>query len=245
MSDPIKYTAVKEVQLFHSGAAGLMTPSGISRFVQEMAGYHAAQLGFGYEDLQRLGIAWVLREQSMEVLRFPGLGEKLTVTTWPTGAERILCHRDFTVGNADGEMLARGTTAWFGLNMASRRPVKSASFFNLDGYDLPGSVFHTPVAELGRLEEDPGAAPIRTVYRSDVDALGHMNNLRYMDWALDLGAELGLETANRMHIRHVREVVAGDKVHLHYRRDEDDSLMVDMRRGSDLQTVCLVRMSRA
>lgn len=241
-NDLIRYTACKEVQLFHTGATGLMTPSGISRFAQEMAGYHAAQLGFGFDDLQRLGIAWVLREQSMDVCRFPALGEKLTVTTWPTGAERILCHRDYTVSGTAGDILVRGTTAWFGLNIASRRPVKAASFFNLDGYELPGSVFETPAAGLERLESDQPPVAVRTAYRSDLDALGHMNNLRYMDWALDLGAELGLDAARSMQIRHVREVMAGEEVRLHHASRQDGSLLVDMRRSSDDQSVCLVRM---
>jgi acyl-ACP thioesterase len=232
----------KQVQLFHTDTAGKASLATLCRFAQESAGYHAERLGFGIMRLAELGIAWVLREQAMSVVRRPALGEVLRVVTWPTRAERILCHRDCRIEDAAGGLVARGTSVWFGLDLKTRRPLKAESFFRLQWAAMPAPVFEEPLPDLDAPAGDR-AEEIRVVRASDLDALGHMNNLRYLDWIED-HLHGGVPEAQAMlgvRIRHAREVTAGDAVRIRHEERGGD-VLVSMQDDGHGREVCLARI---
>ena len=193
--------------------------------------------------LARQGIAWVLREQAMRVLHQPCLGQALRVCTWPTRAERVLCHRDFRILDADGRVMALGTSSWFGLDLGTRRPRKAESFFSLPWELLPPPVFEDPLPEL----DAPGEradSETRSVRASDIDALGHMNNLRYVDWVADHLARFGKnETCPRcVRIRYAREVAAGDRVLVRHDMDGAGDIRVAMYGEEHGREICVARL---
>lgn len=233
----------KTVQHYHSGPTGHATISALCRFAQESAGCHAERLGFGSMSLAQRGIAWVLREQAMQVQRFPMLGETLRVSTWPTRTERILCHRDYRILDREGRVLALGTSAWFGLDLQTRRPCKAESFFALPGDLLPAPVFDRPLPEIEGPEQ-VDAAEIRTVRASDVDALGHMNNLRYVDWITDHLARFIADgrVPGCISIRYAREVVAGDRLLVRHDEDGTGNVRVAMLGEEHGREACVARV---
>lgn len=242
-SDSFLFEQDKTVQLYHTGPAGECTITSLCRFAQESAGRHAERLGFGMTRLGRLGIAWVLREQAMQVLRFPVLGETLRVQTWPTHAERLLCHRDFRILDGEGRVVALGTSAWFGLDLESRRPRKAESFFSLPWELLPAPAFGEPLPEL-EAPAETGPSESRVVRVSDIDALGHMNNLRYVDWVADHLELFGIggRCARFVRIRHAREVMAGDGVVIRHEADGQGGVRVAMSGEEHGREVCLARV---
>ena len=232
----------KKIQLFHTDAAGRITLSSLSRFAQESAGGHAERLGVGMEQLAEQNIAWVLREQAMFVERYPVLGEELHISTWPTRAERILCHRDYRICDQSGGLAAWGTSVWFGLDLAARRPRKAESFFHLPGELAPDSVLDQPLLSL-LVPQDDCHADIRTVRASDLDALGHMNNLRYLDWIADHLSLFGVTAQARfLRIRHAMEVKNGDRVEVRHSWDSDGDALIQMRHAGHGKEVCLARV---
>ena len=244
MNTPGRYVFEHEttVQLFHTGPAGVSTISALCRFAQESAGLHAEALGFGMTALGSRGIAWVLREQARRVVRFPAMGERIRVRTWPTHAERLLCHRDYSILDGEGMTLALGTSAWFGLDLDSRRPRRADSFFALPWDVLPAPAFADPLPALEPLAE-AGAAETRTVRASDIDALGHMNNLRYVDWVADHLDQHGAANCLRfVRIRHSREVVAGEAVRIRHEADGNGGVKVAMTGADHGREVCLARV---
>jgi acyl-ACP thioesterase len=244
ISEDYLFEHLKTVQHFHAGPTGLATMSALCRFAQESAGCHAEALGFGSMKLARRNIAWVLREQAMDVRRFPALGEPLRVRTWPTRAERILCHRDFAVLDGQGHVVALGTSAWFGVDLATRRPCKAESFFSLPWHLLPAPAFEEPLPGLEAPEGD-GLCEVRTARASDIDALGHMNNLRYVDWIADhlAGAGGGTGSLRRLRIRYAREVVAGERIVIRHDRNGDGDVRVVMTGEDHGREVCLARVT--
>jgi acyl-ACP thioesterase len=232
----------KKIQLFHTDAVGRVTLSSLSRFAQESAGAHAERLGVGMDRLAEQNIAWVLREQAMFVERYPALGEELRISTWPTRAERILCHRDFRICDQSGRLAAFGTSVWFGLDLAARRPRKAESFFHLPGEMIPDSVFAEPLLPL-LAPQDDCHSDIRTVRSSDLDALKHMNNLRYLDWIADHLCLFGVAAPARfLRIRHAMEVKDGDRVEVRHCLDSRGDALIQMRHVGQGKEVCLARV---
>lgn len=240
-SQKMVFEQFKKILLYHTDATGLVTISALCRFAQESAGSHAALLGFGMERLAEQNIAWVLREQAIRVLRYPRLGEAVRIVTWPTRTERILCHRDYAIHDQSGEVVALGTSAWLGLDLATRRPRKADSFFHLDE-PMPGPVFEQPLPPLSPPEGECVVA-VRTARASDMDGLGHMNNLRYLDWITDHLAVSGLGgTCRGIAVRYVREVVAGDEVEVRHAVANQGEAFLQMAHRDHGKEVCLARI---
>lgn len=240
-SEKMVFEQFKKILLYHTGATGLVTISALCRFAQESAGSHAALLGFGMERLAEQKIAWVLREQAIRVLRYPRLGEVVRIVTWPTRTERILCHRDYTIHDQSGAVVALGTSAWLGLDLATRRPRKADSFFHLDE-SMPGPVFEQPLPPLSPPQGECVLA-VRSARPSDMDGLGHMNNLRYLDWITDHLDGCGLAgSCCGIAVRYVREVVAGDEVEVRHAMTNQGEALLQMTHGDQGKEVCLARI---
>jgi medium-chain acyl-[acyl-carrier-protein] hydrolase len=241
-SPKMVFEQLKKIHLFHTDAAGRATISALCRFAQESAGGHAADLGFGMERLAQQSIAWVLREQAIRILRYPLLGEVVRIVTWPTRTERILCHRDYSIHDERGAVVARGTSAWLGLDLETRRPRKADSFFHLPAERMPGPVFDQPLPPLAAPQGEC-RSDVRTVRASDMDALGHMNNLRYLDWISDHLAGTGLaEPCCGIAIRYVRELKDKDGVLIRHAVTDQGEVLLQMLHRDHGKEVCLARI---
>ncbi|MGE4440776.1 MAG: acyl-[acyl-carrier-protein] thioesterase [Desulfomicrobium sp.] len=236
------FEQTRKIQLYHTDAKGRVTPSALCRFAQESAGGHAERLGVGMERLAEQNIAWVLREQAVRVERYPVLGERLRISTWPTRAERILCHRDYRIHDEADRLVARGTSVWFGLDLATRRPRKAESFFHLPTELMPKPVFEQTLPPL-ETPQDDCQSDVRTVRASDLDALGHMNNLRYLDWIADHLSLFGVAVPPCcLRIRHAQEVRAGDRVEVRHAVGAENDVLLQMRHPGQGREVCLARV---
>jgi acyl-ACP thioesterase len=175
---------------------GLTTPPALCGYLQDAAGLHAEHLGFGRAAMRAEGRAWVLAYLRLAVMRPPRWRERLTLHTWPSGVERLFATREFVLTRADEAAdtdapLVRATSAWAMLDLSRRRPVRpTGALLNLEPPDRPHALPHA----FGRLPlpdddaADPGADlhaarfPVRV---GDLDVNEHVNNVRYVAWAVD------------------------------------------------------------
>jgi acyl-ACP thioesterase len=153
-------------------------------FCQETAGYHALAYGFERFDLPAGPGFWVLARFRIEVERFPGMREATTVETWPSARDGLRAERDYVLLGKDGEPFARATSTWFILDVARRRPLR-----------LPPEVqairFPERPRALPPAPDEPVAFPQAAVERrfpvrrAELDRVGHANNARFVEWALE------------------------------------------------------------
>lgn len=190
------------VHLFDTDAHGFLSVRGLWDFLQETAGYHTQLLGVAPEDLRPRGLAWILSRLRMRVGRYPTLGEKVTVRTWPVGVEKLFALRDFSVRDAGDAQIACATSAWLALKLDSLRPVRVQSVFDPPGMDS------LPRALDADMEKLPGPSHAdrewsAAVRFADLDANRHVGNSRYVEWVVEsagwdlldgsMVAELGID----------------------------------------------------
>jgi acyl-ACP thioesterase len=182
--------AAYTVQLFDTDASGVLSPRGLWDFLQETAGYHTQLLGVAPEDLRPRGLAWILARLRMQVQRYPALGEKVTVRTWPCGIEKLFALRDFTVCDTNGEQIACATSAWLALKLDTLRPVRVQSVFSPPGMEAFPRALETGIERLpapSNVSREWSTA-VRFV---DLDANRHVGNSRYVEWVVEsAGREL-------------------------------------------------------
>jgi medium-chain acyl-[acyl-carrier-protein] hydrolase len=130
------------------------------------------------------GLAWMLHRLCVEVEEWPAEGEEVVVLTWPTGFTGAAAERAFRLTDSAGRQIARAASRWAVVDLRARRAVR-----------LPETMRRLPVGEapalaLGAAPELPQDAPAvgevqLRVGRADLDRLGHANNTRYLEWALE------------------------------------------------------------
>jgi len=156
----------------------------LATYFQEAAGRHADALGVSMQDLLTDGKAWVLARLRMEVDRLPEWEEEIVLETWPSGLDGLFATREVLFLGEGGQPLGRGTSAWLVIDAERRRPLRPPSaLYDIEVPDRP--------APLGRAEDDL-SAPSRTdreqtftVRYHDLDLNRHVNNVRYLEWALE------------------------------------------------------------
>lgn len=196
-----------------------LRPTALIDLFQEVAGHQARAFGLETFELPARGNGapglgtWVLSRLSFTVDRWPAPLERLELATWPSAYDGLRASRDFELRDASGRGLARATSVWFVLDLARRRPTR-----------LPPAVLafgppdgQPPALELGELPEAPAAveaAPPFTVRYADLDRVGHANNARYAEWALEAVPATLREThtLSALDLSFQREAIAGDTV---------------------------------
>jgi len=104
-------------------ARGRMTTAALGRYMQELAEVNAAGLGAGFDDLRAAGQTWVLVGLLIRAERLPAWRERVSLETWPRDLVQRRALRDFRLRDDRGAVIAAASTAWYCLDLASRRPV--------------------------------------------------------------------------------------------------------------------------
>lgn len=191
-----------------------LKPSALLSWFQDAASRSIEGLDIDVDRFrERCGLTWVLNWMRLEIVRMPVLGESLTIETWAQEVRTRELQREFLALDGNGGILARGTTSWFILDLETKsiRRVCEIDFpFPESGREpaLP----HKPRKLNYRGE--PAPAYRKVVGYSDIDLNGHVNNVRYVDYAMDC---LSLkEHAGRpiraLELRFLREALPGDEL---------------------------------
>jgi medium-chain acyl-[acyl-carrier-protein] hydrolase len=174
------------VHKYEVDAFGALSPPALSGYLSEVAGHHADALGVGLETLMARGVTWVLSRIRLENPVAIALGDEVEIETWPSGIERLFALREFVVRRrADGAEVARASTQWLVLDLATRKPVRPAEVLDPRFPREP-----TPPAVAlakGKLPELRGWEREKRfhVRYADIDQNLHVTNTSYLAWAME------------------------------------------------------------
>ncbi len=210
------------VHSYEVDTEGRLAPRALCTFLQEAAGGDAARAGYAMERLAEEGLVWVIQWMRVEVERYPRQGETLHVTTWARPFQRALARREFDVVDDSGARVAVGTSRWVVVDLRARRLARLPEFVRgCPVPDRPPALDRSPSA----LEPAEPADLERRfeVRRGDLDTVRHVNNTRYVEWALETVPDEVQERCqpSAFEIAFRREAVYGDAVTARTRRVAD------------------------
>lgn len=184
----------------------------LCNYLQLTAGFHAEKGGISYTDMQAADQAWVLSRMRVEVDDLPRWGDTIIVRTWIVSLENSRSVRAMEVYR-DGVKIAGCETFWAVINTKRRRPEELA--LPHAHFEKFGESFSTKdrVRRLQTVAVDATIAK-RSVAVSDLDIVSHVNNVKYLEWCLDV-ADPETVLKNRLSaldMNFMRELVLGDEV---------------------------------
>lgn len=243
MTEPDKKTVRRfPVACYDTDVAHYLKPGAFMDLAQEIANISADSLGFGFDDLQRYGMAWVLSRMEIDFLATPRWKDIVELQTWHKGFEGPFYVRDFRMLGSDGAPAVLATSSWLVFDVTARRLLRREHLEEKLPLDTryPESAIDTPCDKVVL----PAEAVIEEIAEhcvsySDVDFVGHTNNARYVVWAMDClpYEELASRRVRRLRINFNKETRPGEVVEL-FRAQIEGGWMVEGRVG-DRSSFCV------
>ena len=177
-----KEFTVSSYELNPYGKARLTT---MANYFQEIAYHHANELGFGYDQMKERRTLWMLSRMRIQMFTYPVWNDRVVVETWPSGIEKLFALRDFRVKDKDGNILGIATTYWLIVHLDTHRPIRpGAELAHFSNIEYGDRVFDS---KLEKIDIPANIAPMdhHAVVFSDLDIVGHVNNVKYMEWCID------------------------------------------------------------
>jgi acyl-ACP thioesterase len=135
-------------------------------------------------DLLQQGIGWVLLSGRMVMERYPSYKEKITIRTWLSDFKTSRGTRENLIFDEQGGIIGRAKGLWLFFDIKRRRPVRIFDDM-LEKWTINTD---KSIKEDTRKIKALTAARYKNefvVHRYDMDSNEHVNNLRYLQWAME------------------------------------------------------------
>lgn len=236
-----------KVQFGDVDANNALTMKGALRLMQEAANCHSDQVGYGMNDIERTGYSWVLHQQRCRLYKRPRWNTTLKIRSWSRGAEGLTCLRDFEVLDETGERVAIATTSWLLINAKTLRMSKVPEGMMDEFGTVTDTVFEEPLKRLKPAVESQRIWEYQ-IQRRDIDVNRHVNNLCYLDYALEsLPDGLTAEDVNGVNIMYKKASYLGESISCYggWENEENKSAyVVAVKDGSGESLHAVVRLER-
>lgn len=148
-------------------------------YLQDCCTFQSEYLGVGPVFLGAHHLAWILGTWQVDVLRYPSMGERLTIYTWPYGLKGFYGLRNFKIEDGSGEIILKANSIWVFLDTQTGKPTRPMK----EMYDKYPAEEQLEMEYLGRklptLPEGEKKPPIH-VPRHFIDTNHHVNNAKYI-----------------------------------------------------------------
>lgn len=148
-------------------------------YLQDCCTFQSEYLGIGPDFLDEHHTAWILSAWQVDVLRYPSMGEKLSVYTWPYGIKGFYGLRNFKIEDESGTAILKANSVWVFIDTLTGKPARPMQQM----YDKYPAEEPLEMEYLGRkLPALPGGeqkAAIRVPHYF-IDTNHHVNNAKYI-----------------------------------------------------------------
>jgi acyl-ACP thioesterase len=181
--------------------------------MQEAASKHAAALGVSIHQLLAENHTWLLSRLKIDIAAYPGWNDQIQVNTWPSGTQQLFALRDFKISGADNQGIAAAISAWLVIDLQKRRPVRIGPFVERLKPIEGRHILDERLDKLPALR-DPVCERRFVVRYSDLDINQHVNNVKFVEWAVDSvpSATLKAMVVSELEINFMAEAFHEDQI---------------------------------
>ena len=197
---------------------------GMINYFQDCSTFQSESTGAGVLAMHEQNLVWVVSFWQIDVFKYPQLGDKVTVGTFPYDYRGFFGKRNFFMKDANGEFLAKADSLWTLLNYETSKPERVteeiAGVYGL-GDKLDMDYEKGKILPLDTMEEK---SPI-TVMDSHLDANMHVNNGQFVGMIMNL-----IETADYKRLKvEYRKMARKGEILIQYVGNDDNKNVVILK----------------
>ena len=187
----------------------------ILEYLENIAAYHSDSVGYGVNTTKQTNLNWLLLDWKVKVLKRPKYGQELEILTWSRKIEKFYAYRDFEVYDEQMNLCVIATSKWLLVNSKTGK-ISRVDSEMAEKYQSESdrSVFKSEEITKINIPENFENKIIYQVQRRDIDVIGHMHNLYYLDIAYEaLPKEIYEKRPfDNVRIMYKKETKLGEKV---------------------------------
>ncbi|MFA9189493.1 acyl-ACP thioesterase domain-containing protein [Flavobacterium sp. FBOR7N2.3] len=196
----------------------------LCNLLQLTAATHSEIGGISFSDMQEFDQAWVLSRMRVEIRDLPKWKDTVTVKTWINSLENSRSVRALEM-YVNGKKMVGCETFWAVFNTKKRRPELLTLIH--DHFELFPDLKATEES-FSKIEINPEKEEVfsKTVILSDLDIVNHVNNVKYLEWCMDLVDEniILKQKIKSFEMNFMKELSLRDQVMIH-ENVSDDSIV--------------------
>lgn len=161
---------------------------------------------------------WVLLKYDLDILEYPKFRETITVETDIVGIKKLYGYRSIKIRNSEDKVIISGISTAVLIDFDKRRPVK-ISPEQCKVYGIENELEEIiPLDDFINLEETKYSKDY-TIRHSDIDSNKHVNNVKYIEMAIDTLPRYILNNYEITNIKILFKHEAADESSLHINSD--------------------------
>lgn len=237
------YSEYFTVTLPDVGENNKLTNKGILRMLQEIACVHSSLVGFGVNDVETNGLAWILLNWKLQVFTRPVWNTKLKINTWSSGHNLVSSYRDFEIFDDNNNLVALATSKWILFDAVKGSLVKINKEISSKYCDVAKHVFSDSIVEKLKEPENSKLVAEYSVQKRDIDTNHHVNNLNYLDFAYEALPEYTFFHSDfkNVEIMYKHEAKLGEAFNLFY-AEKDNCSFVTIKNKDNDKLHCIVKL---
>ncbi len=200
----------------------------ILEYLENIAAYHSDSVGYGINTSDQTHLTWLLLDWKVKVIKRPEYGEDLEIHTWSRDFVKCYAYRDFEVYDDKANLCVIASSKWLLVNHEIGKIVKiEKEMADLYQSETKKTVFPEEIQKI-KLPNDYKNSIIYQTKRKDIDIIGHMHNLYYLDLAYETLPEevYNKKQFNEIRIMYKKEIKLGDIVDCQYANEENRHVIV-------------------
>ncbi|MBE6036751.1 MAG: hypothetical protein E7223_03885 [Clostridiales bacterium] len=178
------FTYPMESEVYHLNGRQIVKPSSFLLLFSRIAETHLETFEANFSRLSKFGYSWALISISIDVERPFGACVPLVGQTWASARKGPYFRREMRFADPEGNVYFRGSTYSVIIDLESRSVYRKKELPLPIPEETPEFCTES-ISPHFRETLDFEEVAVRTVNPSEIDALGHVNNCRYGDYAFD------------------------------------------------------------
>lgn len=162
-----------------------MTNKAFLNIFQEIGAMHSDSVGYGLNDASKTNLAWIILNWKLKIFSRPKWNTNIKVKTWSSGIEKSHVYRDYEMYDDNGTLLAIATSKWVVCDITTGR-ISRITEEMANAYESEFIRVFDEFDEKLKESEDYDFSKNFIVSRRDIDTNNHMNNLCYLDYAIEV-----------------------------------------------------------
>jgi len=204
----------------------------LNRYLQDTAGYHAEEGGFGIKEMVANNQSWVLTRFAMEIDKLPKLDDIVTIKTWISFVKGAFSNREYEV-IINGKQIARATASWTVINF-KKRQVESLKI-DTSKTNFNSNIVTEKTAQKVKLDSDFEEIFNLNVRFSALDMVQHVSNLKYLEWTFDNvdHTKILKSKLKKITVNYIKELTLDDKVTV-FSASKENEQIIKMNKNSEI-----------
>ena len=219
-----------------------ITMPSLTNYCLTCAGYHADICGYGLNIMEPSKRTWVVSRLSIEMMKYPKIGQKITVQTWVENILRLFAKRNFAFLDEDGAVLGYAKTIWTVIDTVKRKPTDLSFLLSQKTLALPCPV--APIKSIPQIADSNTPAETFNIKYSEIDFNQHFNSCKYVEHIMDSFTLHKFEKRDikRFEIEYHKECLFNDQITLHKQKLPGNCFVIELRNAQQ-QSICRSRVT--